>query len=273
MSFYTRDELAPTVVLLCQAVSPGGQEVGTGNLITNGSRLFLVTAEHVAKKMKSSGGFIMSGLNDQPVSIRWSQVTKFHGDSIPWVFHEEADLAVLLMNPSQDLFEQHFQKRFVPLETYHAENSPPSRDTVLTSVGFPLGLGIGELISPLTFQSRASSGFLTLRRADNDQTSTFFVLENPSIGGYSGCAIYDLSVHKLRAVTTTGDGTMGYGFMHGTVSDDTGGKLALVTPSHYLHQLIDLCLAREETLLTPPNRNADCYCGSGEKFKNCHGKV
>ncbi len=50
MSFYTRDELAPTVVLLCQAVSPGGQEVGTGNLITNGSRLFLVTAEHVAKK-------------------------------------------------------------------------------------------------------------------------------------------------------------------------------------------------------------------------------
>ena len=35
-----------------------------------------------------------------------------------------------------------------------------------------------------------------------------------------------------------GNGTMVYGILHGTISDQTGGKLAAVTPSYYLFDLI-----------------------------------
>lgn len=34
------------------------------------------------------------------------------------------------------------------------------------------------------------------------------------------------------------DKTRCYGIMHGTISDDTGGKLAAVTPAYYLSDLI-----------------------------------
>jgi hypothetical protein len=36
-----------------------------------------------------------------------------------------------------------------------------------------------------------------------------------------------------------GDGTILYGLMHGTISDETGGKLAAVTPSFYLIELLN----------------------------------
>jgi hypothetical protein len=39
-------------------------------------------------------------------------------------------------------------------------------------------------------------------------------------------------------MTTTGGGTICYGITHGTLSDATGGKLAAVTPSFYVHDLL-----------------------------------
>jgi hypothetical protein len=80
---------------------------------------------------------------------------------------------------------------------------------------------------------------LTLDRADNKKPSTFFALENPSIGGYSGCPIFDTGIRVMGPMTTMdGSGLRCHGVMHGTISDETGGKLALVTPSYYLHDLI-----------------------------------
>ena len=274
MSFYTREELSPTVVCLIQDIGEGKSEIGTGSLIVTENRFYLVTAAHVAKNMRLSGGFILSDEDDKPVKIDWSQVTRIHGASIPWVYHNEADLAVLLINPSEELFKKHFKKRFVPINVFSPEKKAPSRDILLTSVGFPLGLGVGgEYLSPLTFESKASSGFITLPRADTQTPCTFYILEKPSVGGYSGCAVYDTSVHKFGSITTTGDGTKCYGFMHGTISDKTGGKLAMVTPSYYLFDLIDLCKKIENSLLHPLKRNEPCYCDSGKRFKECHGRL
>lgn len=273
MKYYTRDELAPTVVCLVQDIGEGKSEIGTGSLISSEERLYLVTAAHVAKNMKPSGGFILSDVNDKPIKIGWSEVTKIHGSFIPWIIHKEADLALLLLNPSEELFVERFRQRFVPIGVFSSEKQAPSRDLTLTSVGFPLGLGLMEYLSPLTFESKASSGFITLNRADTQTPSTFFILENPSVGGYSGCAVYDISVHKIGSLTTTGSGTKCYGFMHGTMSDSTGGKLAMVTPSYYLYDLIQSCKGIEAHLLQPPGRNDLCYCGSKERFKNCHGRV
>lgn len=92
--------------------------------------------------------------------------------------------------------------------------------------------------SPLTFDSRASSGFLTLPRADTDTACTFFLLQDPTVGGHSGCPAFDISVRDMGAFRTHGSGTKRHGVTHCTIYDDTGGKLAAVTPSFYLAEML-----------------------------------
>ena len=36
----------------------------------------------------------------------------------------------------------------------------------------------------------------------------------------------------------TGSGTKLHGFIHGTISDETGGKLAAITPAYYLTDIL-----------------------------------
>lgn len=123
--------------------------------------------------------------------------------------------------------------------TFHLEETVVSRDCELTSIGFPHGLGTSGMFSPLTYRSYASSGFITLNRFDIGTPCIFFLLENPSVGGYSGCPVFDLSYMVVGGMTVTKDKTRCYGIMHGTISDETGGKLAAVTPAYYLKDLIE----------------------------------
>lgn len=94
------------------------------------------------------------------------------------------------------------------------------------------------MFSPLTYRSHAASAFITLNRFDKPVPSVFFLLENPSVGGYSGCPVFDLGYVVAGSMTNTKDKTRCYGIMHGTVVDDTGGKLAAVTPAFYLSDLL-----------------------------------
>ena len=115
---------------------------------------------------------------------------------------------------------------------------PSLRDVELTVVGFPSGLGIQGRFSPLTFRSYAASSFMTMPRADTQNPSDFFCLEQPSMGGYSGGPVLDLGYRIMGAIETTDSDTKIKGVVHGTLSDATGGKLALVTPTYYLRDIV-----------------------------------
>ena len=104
-------------------------------------------------------------------------------------------------------------------------------------MGYPLGLGTDGYMSPLSLESKASSGYLTLSRFDTQTTCTFFMLQDPSIGGYSGGPVYDISIYQMGGFMSTGSGTILHGFIHGTIGDNTGGKLAAVTPAFYFHDV------------------------------------
>lgn len=117
-----------------------------------------------------------------------------------------------------------------------------SRDRELTVAGFPHGLGTtltgASKFCPLTFRSYASSSYMSLSRADNGLLSVFFCLENPAMGGYSGAPIIDMGyVSSPALIQTYGDTTI-WGFVHGTMNDNTGGKIAMVTPVYYLKDII-----------------------------------
>jgi hypothetical protein len=229
------DEITKMVVNLREP-GPNGDKVGTGTLVVSNNRPFVLTAKHVADDITAAGLLVVKGANDLPVVVQISKLVPSTG--LAWRHHQEADLAAFEVVPQDQSVLTVLQQRFLPLEFFSAKEAAPSRDLHLTSIGFPLGLGIHGHFSPLTFESKASSGLLTLPRADTQTPQTFFALANPSVGGYSGCPVIDLSIITVGAMTTTGSGTCVYGVMHGTISDNTGGKIAMVTPSFYVHQLL-----------------------------------
>jgi hypothetical protein len=72
------------------------------------------------------------------------------------------------------------------------------------------------------------------------QNCSFFCLENPSVGGYSGGPVFDLGYSTNGVLEIKKDKTLCHGIMHGTMGDNTGGKIAMVTPAFYLKDIIEI---------------------------------
>ena len=230
----TRDDTFRVVFNLRTPTSPTQFDVGTGVFVVrNGSEPFLVTATHVARICTTATQLVLSDNTGNATELRLSD---FNG-GLGWQHHPVADISVLRVIPDSVLAPK-LEGRFLSYDQFHLDKTPVSRDFELTSVGFPNGLGAQGMFSPLTYRSYASSAFITMNRADTNTPCDFFMLENQSMGGYSGCPVFDLGYMVVGAMTTTKEKTMCYGIMHGTVSDKTGGKLAAVTPSHYLRDLL-----------------------------------
>jgi hypothetical protein len=232
---YTADQLSFATINLRKQITPTKTETGTGSFFQTKTDLYILTASHVAKVMDKDAVLIISDINSKPLVFKLSDIT----DSVKWINHPIADMAILQLALSASQLNNYFQGRFLSLELINREKKAIPRNIQLTTIGFPLGLGASEYFSPLTFRTFASSGLITLNRFDTNTPQTFFILENPSIGGYSGGAVYDLSIYDQGNIKTTGGGTKMYGIMHGTISDATGGKLAAVTPTFYLFDLIE----------------------------------
>ena len=229
----TRDDTFRVVFNLRTPVGKN-MSVGTGTFVVNGNdQIFMVTATHVAVSCNETTQVVIS---DSKGNATLLKLTDFN-PTLSWRHHATADVSVLPIKMSPSI-QPHLTQRFLPFDHFHVERTPVSRDFELTSVGFPHGLGADGMFSPLTYRSHASSAFITLNRFDTKRPSVFFLLENPSIGGYSGCPVFDLGYMIVGAMTTTKDKTRCYGIMHGTISDDTGGKLAAVTPAFYLPELM-----------------------------------
>lgn len=87
--------------------------------------------------------------------------------------------------------------------------------------------------------SQVAGGPINLARGDKpDIKCAFYYLNIPSIQGMSGGGVYNgLLGYGNRY---GGDGkTYMLGIMHGTKGDNTGGKLAVVTPSYYIWDLLN----------------------------------
>lgn len=228
-----RDETFKVVFNL-RTPTQKSETVGSGIFVCNGEKeMYMVTATHVAREVTYTTKVVLS---DQQGNSKELFLYDFDNNT-SWQHHPMADISVLQIQPSY-LIQQYLVNRFFPFDHFHIKQTPVSRDCELTSVGFPHGLGAYKMFSPLTYRSYASSSFITLNRFDTQTPCEFFLLENPSVGGYSGCPIFDLGYFVGGTMTTTKDKTRCYGIMHGTISDDTGGKLAAVTPAYYLADLI-----------------------------------
>ena len=202
---------------------------------------WIVTASHVAALTNENTQIIIS--QDDRIAKKAPLIT--FGPPDRWAHHLEGDISVLNIVFTEEN-EKLLSGRLFPYDHFNLERTPVSRDIELTSIGFPNGLGADGYFSPFTFRSHASSGFVTLPRADTRTQSVFFCLENPSVGGYSGCPVFDLGYSFDGTMLTSREATRCYGIMHGTMIDNTGGKIAMVTPSFYLKDIIDRLLFNTE---------------------------
>lgn len=214
-------------------LTPSTSKVGTGCFIEKEGIPFLVTANHVKKIILPDSVIVFGESNSSNHIVLLSSISKGN-----WQTHPIADLSAIQL----DRLDSRFNDRFFPYKQVSLSSINISREIELTTVGFPQGLGTtltgSSKFSPLSFRSYASSSYMSMKRADNDVISDFFCLENPAMGGYSGGPVFDLGYIKTPVMTQSYGDTILFGFIHGTKYDDTGGKLALVTPSYYLKDLL-----------------------------------
>jgi S1-C subfamily serine protease len=208
-------------------------ESGSGIFVSNGSKMYILTAAHVAKFLDKKSYIILKGENDRPIKLFLFEIT----NDIKWVFHKTADLALIEIQPSDYYLKKYFTKRFFPIDGFLKDTIAISREKQLTVIGFPLGLGTKEYFSPLTYRSYSSSGLITLNRADTKTPQTFIILENSAIKGYSGAPVFDLAVQIVGNIEMgIGRGTKCVGLIHGNINDEVGGMLTAMTPAFYINE-------------------------------------
>ena len=239
---FEKDTIANTVINLRRdTVIKGIPQTltGTGMFISKGDKLFIVTAGHVAKDIDFKGYVVLKGHDDKPIKINITDLLL--NNTVKWKANKNADVSVLELHPKKWIFDEgYLNNRFLPSSIFYDSLKSISREVILTTFGFPLGLGISGFFSPLTYRTFASSGLITMSRFDNKKLATFILLENPSTGGYSGGPVFDLGkIETGIMIMTKGTGTICYGLIHGTISDDTGGKIAAITPSFYILELLN----------------------------------
>ena len=235
----TIDELSSTVAFLSEKITDDEMKYGTGFFVANGTKMYLVTAEHVAKFLTVNSTLTIRTTGDIPLSINFSDIVGSK-TNLNWSFHEEGDVGILPLSPNDNVIQQ-LEKHFIPISYIYSKNKSVSREVTLTILGFPLALGRQGSFSPISRETKPASGFLVLNRFDNKKPATFFITQDPSIGGFSGAPVFDtkLPLQRTSSLTIRSGKPMIVGITHGTLNDTTGGKLGAITPSYQLKELIE----------------------------------
>lgn len=208
--------------------------IGTATIIYHDARYFLVTAAHVSKDMDDSAYIVLREQGDIPLKIKLNELAK--SGAVHWKTHPEADIALMeIFTPTSGSKHDRIVNNAFPINQIFNGTELPAREIDLNFFGFPIIDLDAKHFSVLSFTGKISSGLITQKRGDNKQNSTFFYLNVPSIQGCSGSGVY-YSISK--SFYQGGDKTILLGIMHGTFSDNTGGKLAAVTPTYYLFDLL-----------------------------------
>lgn len=203
---------------------------GTGFFVNKQSNLFLVTAGHVAKDLNYNSSLITSDKDGN--AIQYSLNKKLN-----WKFNDYADVAVSIIS-DMNLISL-FQPYAIDFQFFPDSLTFPAAEFPLVVLGFPLQYGIKGKFSPLRRETNSASALIDLPRADTKQIATFFIVQDPSIGGYSGAPVFIIDAHSFGNTIIKGfNAIMCIGIMHGTSMDNTGGKLGLVVPSKYVYDLI-----------------------------------
>lgn len=232
--FLTGPEPTPRSASPVKGSRPSLVHIGTGFLVGIDDTVYLVTAEHVAAKLKDGAALTYASDGDRPVSHALQVLCG--GRAPSWLRHATADVAVLQLSPPPSVLPELLARSLSP-PLLTSEALAPPRSRPLTTIGFPLGLGVvitgpSGRLSPITRESKAVSGLLTIKRFDTKTPATFFLLDSPSIGGFSGSPVFmTAGAYSDSGGLALTSSTLCVGLIHGTLNDKGEGRLTAVVPA------------------------------------------
>jgi hypothetical protein len=219
-------------------------KTGSGFIVIRGVDVYLVTAEHVAMGITKTSTISFRNSGGKTRTIKILELLGNKEKEFRWIVNDSADVAV--MHLGNEIVNNNLWITLglsaIPYYSLNPDLISPDRLTDLTVFGFPLGLGVNSTkISPITKTLRPASDIIKLPRADTKKDSDFFVLDDPSISGFSGGPVM-----RVISLPRTGDPEIDslsvsatvFGLVHGTVNDKTGG-FALIVPSKFIKETID----------------------------------
>lgn len=235
------ESLSPGVVFLQRDYARESPS-GTGFFLASGSTLYLVTASHVSRILSLDSPITIATTAGRPFTFLCRSLVP-GATELSWFVHPQADVAVLRLNPTPDFLKDHLDGHFMPSTWLESAKQAPLRAITLTVLGFPLKLGVSNHFSPISRETKAASGLVELPRFDTKVMCTFFVTQDPSVGGFSGAPIFDTrlphSIRNAEQLIQIGREPRILGLVHGTLSDNTGGKFAAIVPSFIILEVLE----------------------------------
>jgi hypothetical protein len=190
--------------------APKKVKIGSGLFVQHPKGgAYLITAEHVSKDLSPASIATIEKDNDKPLEMTLAELSG-QSKKLQWRAHSEADLVALQLSLGPEILPK-LQGHFMPASMIQTDKSAPERDIVVTLLGFPLALGTKGSFSPISYDTSPASGLLVLERADTKKPTTFFVSQDPGVGGFSGAPVFDMK----KNVSPAGGGlhirSRGYG--------------------------------------------------------------
>ena len=213
---------------------------GSGFIVLHDSRLFLVTAQHVVADIPLDPMATLRGPNDDPLTFALSEIAA--EKPIRWTHHTEADVAVLPLTPPKAF---RAVIKAVTFEQLATQDTAPGMDLFLTTVGFPLQLGVTGKFSPIVKVSHPASAFFRYPRFDNKRETTFFILADPSVAGFSGAPVFKLPSVHVGVIASSQGVFECVGMVHGTLNDPTGGKFAAIVPARFVAETVSMAAKKD----------------------------
>lgn len=232
------EQIIPCIAFIVDTAS---NTSGTGFFVLRGVDYYLITAEHVAKSMFPFSTHIGVNLaNNSSIFIPINHILdsqSYDYTKIKWTTHPHADISVIKLNFNK--IKDTLGIDFLLYEEIEDVLKDPLRDRYLTVYGFPLNLGVGNKISPISKKYSPASGIMDFMRFDTSKASKFFLIDDPSISGMSGGPVVAMPQQLIINDTpVTIQQTWVIGLVHGTINAQGGGYGAIV-PAKFIVETLD----------------------------------
>jgi hypothetical protein len=211
---------------------------GTAFFISKDLDAYLVTAEHVAKTTTANTIIRLSKPDGTTNQLLLKDIVA--DTFLSWTVHPISDVAAIRLDMSK-LDSASYLVEPIPFDIIDFTLEAPLRIREVTVYGYPLRLGVSGKITPITKTSKPSSGIIEHQRFDNKKIAPFFLLDDPSVSGFSGGPVFELPQEFMMndSATLYVKVYRLMGLVHGTISKDVGGFTAIV-PASQIKETIEL---------------------------------
>jgi len=237
------DDAVSSVVFFKSDGQSDKYKFGTGFFLLGDKGAYLITVAHVARSLTLKATATIRSEGDKPFTFLITDLTPLKLLP-PWQYSDKADLAVLRIDipDTNEALKKNLKKHFLPISVLMKELIAPSRDITLTIIGFPLALGTKDYFSPISKETKSASGLVEIKDKDEKKVFISFVMQDPSVGGFSGAPIFDTGLPYSTVSTglvVRNRMLQLVGIARATLSDDTGGKLGVAIPSYFLSEMLE----------------------------------